>query len=87
MRSKPASTRSLGRPGSLYNADWRRRQLIEINKTEPIRKNRRNRKIVPLHWRRDCYPYGKSDWALRAPAATFYVQQESHIGKKVRNKT
>ena len=63
-------------PEALYQAAWRRSALIEIYKTEPNQKKSEESKNRALSLAQQIVSqYGQSDWANRAQALIFYVQQ------------
>ena len=63
-------------PEALYQAAWRRSALIEIYKTEANQKKAEEAKNRALALAQKIVSqYGQSDWATRAQALIFYVQQ------------
>jgi hypothetical protein len=63
-------------PEALYQAAWRRSALIEIYKTEPNQKKSEESKSRALSLAQQIISqYGQSEWANRAQALVFYVQQ------------
>ena len=63
-------------PEALYDAAWRQSALIEIYKTEANLKKSGEAKARALDLgQRIVSQYGQSDWANRAQALIFYVQQ------------
>ncbi len=63
-------------PEALYQAAWRRSNLIEIYKTEANQKKSEESKNRALELaQRIVSQYGQSDWAARALTLIFYVQQ------------
>jgi len=63
-------------PEALYQAAWRRSALIEIYKTEANQKKVDESKNRALALAQQIVTqYGQSDWANRAQALLFYVQQ------------
>jgi hypothetical protein len=63
-------------PEALYQAAWRRSALIEIYKTEPNQKKSEESKNRALSLAQQIISqYGQSEWANRAQALVFYVQQ------------
>jgi len=63
-------------PEALYQAAWRRSALIEIYKTEANQKKAEEAKNRALGLAQKIVSqYCQSDWATRAQALTFYVQQ------------
>jgi ABC-type uncharacterized transport system auxiliary subunit len=60
----------------LYQAAWRRSALIQIYKTEPNQKKSEESKNRALSLAQQIISqYGQSEWANRAQALVFYVQQ------------
>ena len=63
-------------PEALYNAAWRRSNLIEIYKTEANQKKSDESKNRCLELAQKIVSqYGQSDWSSRALTLIFYVQQ------------
>jgi hypothetical protein len=63
-------------PEALYNAAWRRSNLIEIYKTEANQKKSEEAKNRCLELAQKIVSqYGQSDWSSRALTLIFYVQQ------------
>jgi len=63
-------------PEALYNAAWRRSNLIEIYKTEANQKKSDEAKNRCLELAQKIVSqYGQSDWSSRALTLIFYVQQ------------
>jgi outer membrane protein assembly factor BamD (BamD/ComL family) len=63
-------------PEALYNAAWRRSNLIEIYKTEANQKKADESKSRALALAQKIVTqYPQSDWSLRAQKLIFYVQQ------------
>jgi hypothetical protein len=69
-------TQSPAAAEALYQAAWRRSALIEIYKNEPNQKKAEESKNRALDLARQIVSkYGQGDWADRAQALIFYVQQ------------
>ena len=63
-------------PEALYDAAWRRSNLIEIYKTEANQKKSEESKTRALELAQKIITqYAQSDWASRAQMLVFYVQQ------------
>ena len=63
-------------PEALYDAAWRRSNLIEIYKTEANQKKSEESKPRSLDLAQKIITqYAQSDWASRAQMLIFYIQQ------------